>query len=87
MRSVYILMHQRKPDTGILARRVLEALREAHIAASAEPWLLERLDGGTRRLLSDFPPERCEAVISIGGDGTLLRANALAVRSACPFWE
>lgn len=45
MRSVYILMHQRKPDTGILARRVLEALREAHIAASAEPWLLERLDG------------------------------------------
>lgn len=84
MRSVYILMHQRKPDTGILARRVLEALREAHIAASAEPWLLERLDGGTRRLLSDFPPERCEAVISIGGDGTLLRANALAVRSGLP---
>ena len=36
MRSVYILMHQRKPDTGVLARRVLEALREAHIAASAE---------------------------------------------------
>ena len=30
-------------------------------------------------------PEACEAVLSVGGDGTLLRANALAVRYNLPL--
>ena len=33
----------------------------------------------------ELTPEQCEAVLSVGGDGTLLRANALAVRCNLPL--
>lgn len=85
MKSVYMLMHQRKPDANRLAGRVLQALQHAHIAVAAEPWIQERLDGSVRSSLAALPPERCEAVLSVGGDGTLLRANALAVRYNLPL--
>ena len=45
MKSVYMLMHQRKPDANLLAERVLQALKRAQIAVAAEPWIRERLDG------------------------------------------
>ena len=85
MRSVYMLMHQRKPDVNGLATRVLQALKHAHIAVAAEPWIRERLDGEALASLSELTPEQCEAVLSVGGDGTLLRANALAVRCNLPL--
>jgi len=83
MKSVYILMHQRKPDTLQLALNLLRVLHGAGMSASAEPWLHEyackhgiSFDGCT--------PEGCDAVLSVGGDGTLLRANELAVRKELP---
>lgn len=85
MRSVYMLMHQRKPDVNGLATRVLQALKHAHIAVAAEPWIRKRLDGESLASLSELTPEQCEAVLSVGGDGTLLRANALAVRCNLPL--
>ena len=80
-----MLMHQRKPDANGLATRVLQALKHAHIAVAAEPWIRERLDGEALASLSELTPEQCEAVLSVGGDGTLLRANALAVRCNLPL--
>ena len=85
MKSVYMLMHQRKPDARELAGRVLQALDHAHIAVAAEPWIRERLGGDAGASLCERTPEQCEAVVSVGGDGTLLRANALAVRHNLPL--
>ena len=81
MRSVYMLMHQRKPDVNGLATRVLQALKHAHIAVAAEPWIRERLDGEALASLSELTPEQCEAVLSVGGDGTLLRAGMPLVQA------
>lgn len=85
MKSVYMLMHQRKPDAKALAERVLQALQSAHIAVAAEPWIRDRLGSQAAASLSALAPKACEAVFSVGGDGTLLRANALAVRYNLPL--
>ena len=65
MKSVYMLMHQRKPDANLLAERVLQALKRAQIAVAAEPWIRERLDGEAVASLSPLAPEACEAVLSV----------------------
>ena len=84
MKSVYMLIHQRKPHISELAATVIRVLTGAGIAVSAEPWLAQRLDAEVRAMLSALTAEACEAVLSVGGDGTLLRANALAVRCGLP---
>lgn len=68
-----------------MRRGCCQALKHAHIAVAAEPWIRERLDGEALASLSELTPEQCEAVLSVGGDGTLLRANALAVRCNLPL--
>lgn len=76
MKAVYMLMHQHKPNVAEIAANVLNAFHKAGISVSAERWL--------EQLMSDLPfdhctADECEAVIAVGGDGTLLRANSLAL--------
>lgn len=83
MKSVYILMHQRKPDTAQLAYTLLRVLHGAGMVACAEPWLHEY--ASARGISFDAcTPEGCEAILSVGGDGTLLRANELAMQWDLP---
>lgn len=87
MRSVYMLMHQRKPDANGLAARVLQALKHAHIAVAAEPWIRERLDEEALASLSELTPEQCEAVLSVGGRRHAARGPTRLLSAAtCLCW-
>ena len=76
MESVYLIMHQRKPNVVELTRRIVEAFSRCNIRTGAEPWLRERMGEMGESLA--LPLQACDAVLSVGGDGTFLRANALA---------
>lgn len=83
MKSVYILMHQRKPDTAQLASSLLRVLHMADMNACAEPWLYEYA-AGHGISFDACTPQECDAILSVGGDGTLLRANELAMQWDLP---
>lgn len=82
MKSVYMVMHQQKPNVRELAERVSGAFHRAGIALFAESWLCELTQD--IHLFDGCTMEGCEAVIAVGGDGTLLRANALALEHDLP---
>lgn len=84
MKSVYMVMHQQKPNVCELAERIVKAFHQVGIAVFAEKWLYG-LIGNTRLSLFDgCDILGCEAVIAVGGDGTLLRAATLAVEFDLP---
>ncbi len=80
-------MHQSKPNAKELVRQVAGSFREAGIAVLAEPWVWDSMGEEASRL---FRPSAgltqggrlvegsVDAVVSVGGDGTLLRANQAA---------
>lgn len=84
MKNVYMLMHQRKPDTMALAAEVTEAFQKSGINVAAEPWLVDRLGDRAKSLFAELDPSNCDAIVALGGDGTLLRANALALQVNLP---
>lgn len=84
MKNVYMLMHQRKPDTMMLAAEVTEAFQKSGISVSAEPWLWDRIGEKANKLFARYEPSQCDAIVALGGDGTLLRANALALQVDLP---
>lgn len=84
MKAIYILMHQRKHNAAELMHQLTDALRRAGIKACAEPWLYRMAqEGGENPFCSD-QLDGCEAILSVGGDGTLLRANTLALKRNLP---
>lgn len=84
MKSVYILMHQRKPNAPELLRQLARSFERSGISAVAEPWLYELAVALNLHCFQQGIPANCEAVVAIGGDGTLLRANAVAVACDLP---
>ncbi len=84
MRSVYMLMHQRKPNTEALAKKVADAFAKHGLCVSAEEWLFDRMGEESPTLFQQRAVEQCDAIIAVGGDGTLLRANALALQHHLP---
>lgn len=85
MKSVYMLLHQHKPDAQQLVKRVLDAFERAQIEVAAEPWIADRLDASVRARLCARSAAQCDAILSIGGDGTFLRSNALAMEHGLPI--
>ncbi len=83
MRTIYMLMHKHKPDADGLARRVIDSFARVGISVSAEPWLVQRL--GEESGIRAGMPQACDAIVAVGGDGTLLRANEVAVEHAIPL--
>ena len=84
MKAAYILMHQSKPNAFELARRLVDAFHHADISVAAEPWLYALCADEGTSFFDGSSPEGCDAIISVGGDGTLLRANALALQLQLP---
>lgn len=83
MKSVYILMHQRKPNTAQLAATLIQTVHQAGMQVCAEPWLCQY--ASERGMAFDTASSgEYEAVISVGGDGTLLRANEWAMQRNLP---
>ncbi|MDY3816419.1 MAG: NAD(+)/NADH kinase [Candidatus Limiplasma sp.] len=83
MKAIHMLMHQAKPDVADITMRILDACEEAGIAISTEEWLKDQLPPEQWARFTDS--SAFEAVLSVGGDGTLLRANKLAVELQIPL--
>lgn len=86
MKSVYILMHQRKPDAMELVQHMAHAFANAGIAVCAEPWLLNAAQEVGWSCFENGPLKNCDAIVAVGGDGTLLRANTLAIEHDLPIF-
>lgn len=84
MKSVYILMHQRKPNAPELVRHMVHAFGNAGMTAYAEPWLQELAREHGLSCFCEGGPQGCDAIVAVGGDGTLLRANMLAIQHDLP---
>ena len=85
MKSVYMLMHDQKPNIEEIAATVAEKLHKARIHTSAEPWLFERMQKTGHQPFLSSEPDQCEAILAVGGDGTLLRANTLSMQLDLPL--
>ena len=85
MKFVYMLMHDQKPNIEEIAATVAVKLHKAGIRASAEPWLYERMQQNGHQPFESNSPDGCEAILAVGGDGTLLRANTLAMQLNLPL--
>ena len=85
MKSVYVLMHDQKPNIEEIAALVASNLRKAGIHTAAEPWLYQRMQDAELPVFEASSPDGCEAILSVGGDGTLLRANKLAMQLDLPL--
>lgn len=85
MKFVYMLMHDQKPNIEEIAATVAVKLHKAGICASAEPWLYERMQQTGDQPFENNSPDGCEAILAVGGDGTLLRANTLAMQLNLPL--
>lgn len=83
MESAYIVMHQRKPNAMELARRISKAFHLAGMKVCAETWLFEL--GKPETLFDGGLSDGCDLIVSVGGDGTLLRANAIALAHDLPI--
>jgi len=86
MKSLYILMHQHKPNALAIAKHLAEAFHRVQIKVSAENWLYEAAGDEKNVFFDGCSMEECDAIISVGGDGTLLRANALALQYDLPVF-
>lgn len=85
MKSVYVLMHDQKPNIVEIAVTVAEKLHKAGIHVCAEPWLFERMQHAGVQVFDSCESSGCEAILSVGGDGTLLRANSLSMQLDLPL--
>jgi len=82
MRNIYLMMHQMRQDGQPLTQQVTKALNAVGIRVCPEPWLRET------SALPEFCDEAgfvAEAVVAVGGDGTLLRAAQTAVEKDIPL--
>ena len=85
MKSIYLVIHHRKQNLEDVARLLVKALWDAGISVYAEPWLHKRLENCPDICLAEGEASLCEAVLSVGGDGTFLRANTTAVQYGLPI--
>ena len=86
MKTVYMLMHQHKPNMDELVRHVTSQFHNVGIQIVAERWLDARMHECSDDFFIQKPLEECDAVLAVGGDGTLLRANTLAMQHKLPVF-
>ncbi len=85
MKSVYMLMHDQKPNIEEIAANVAGKLHSVGVRTSAEPWLYDRMERTGFQPFESSTPDDCEAILAVGGDGTLLRANTLSMQLDLPL--
>ncbi|MEG1775429.1 MAG: NAD(+)/NADH kinase [Clostridia bacterium] len=85
MKAMYLVMHQRKPNVVALTEQIVSTFHRAGMSVTAEPWLEERMGERAGALFAHAAPACCEAIVSVGGDGTLLRSNMLSVTYNLPL--
>ena len=82
MQNVYLMMHQMRDDVVQLTQQVIAALRAEDIRVCMEPWLKVAVGE-----VDDCDAETfaMEAIVAVGGDGTLLRATQTAIARDVPL--
>ncbi len=85
MKKIYLVMHQRKPDTRSIIKQIVDEMEKSGLEPIAELWLSSVMDDECPRLQYSDRPGECDAILAIGGDGTFLRANSLALTYGLPL--
>ena len=78
MKKMYLVMHQRKPDTVSIIQSVVDAMIKSGLEPIAEPWLSSVMEKVCPGLSYAQEPDGCDAILAIGGDGTFRGARALS---------
>jgi NAD+ kinase len=81
MQNVYLMMHQRLSDGAALLSQVVAALEAQGMTVCPEPWLRGEEDAAD----CDAATFAMDVVMSVGGDGTLLRATQVAIVRNVPI--
>jgi NAD+ kinase len=81
VKPVGFVVHPGRPDAILLATTLVSWLRDREIGTRS----LEGMDlSADERVPADRFPDGLHLVVSVGGDGTLLRAAHMAARADCP---
>lgn len=73
-RRIGIILNEEKKDAVRDARLVLEWLESRKVQVFLSPWLGERIERPDLIIQTEDMGRRAQLIISLGGDGTLLRA-------------
>lgn len=82
MKRIGLMVHGRRADAIACAAKAARFLQDAGVAVQAEEDAAARLTGVTPFSQAEEPPEM---ILSLGGDGTLLRGAQAAVRWDVPL--
>lgn len=85
MKRIYLVMHQRKPDTVSIICQLCAEMVKSGLQPIAEPWLSSVMEDHFPELCYSEETTGCEAVLAVGGDGTFLRANRIALKERLPL--
>ena len=85
MKYIYVLVHQYKSEIIKLTRQLIEVFLREGIGVVVEKWLYDKLPLELRDLTVKMDASNCQFIVALGGDGTILRANRLAVRCGIPL--
>ena len=83
-RAIFLYANSSRSFSQETAAKVFERLKAENVRVFCEPWLAEQLSGAESRELNDMGREP-DALIVVGGDGTLLRAAPDAVKNDIPM--
>ena len=86
MRTVYLILHRSKPNVRALLLQLIRAFQGGGIAVSCEPWLMQQMDAKQAAGLLSEEGAAPDAVVSVGGDGTFLRASQFAAKNDIPLF-
>lgn len=75
-------MHENKIHYEEILGQILSLCRKLHFTYALEDWLVRACPGFLPE--ESHPPEDCDVILSLGGDGTLLRSAKIAVEYGKP---
>ena len=85
MHTIGMYANPKKPNAAQVAEQLLRACAKAGLDAVVDPWLHRAL-GDPNIRWSDHPGEGVDALVVLGGDGTLLRAMPCAAPRGVPLF-
>ena len=80
----FLFANPQKTETISAARELAGVIRAAGERVALDAWLHDELKVGIKATLSDLRGEDTDCIISLGGDGTLLRTLPTAAKKGIP---
>jgi NAD+ kinase len=84
VQSYFIFANPYKPETVTVASKLLHTLQEYNVNVYLEPWLYSKINLGQALRFEDISCD-ITSIISLGGDGTLLRIVPKAAECDVPI--